>query len=98
MTEHLQWGIISAARINRKLIPAIRATERADVIAVASRSPSRAIDYAAAWNLPRSYGSYETLLDDADVMGPLWSCRSPTAGRRLPRWQPSMNRRDGESP
>jgi len=93
VTEHLRWGIISTARINRKLIPAIRATERAEVIAVASRSRSRAIDYAAEWDIPRSYGSYEALLDDADVdvvyvslpnsLHAEWTARATEAGKHV---------------
>jgi predicted dehydrogenase len=93
VTERLQWGLISTARINRKLIPAIRADERADLIAVASRSRSRAVDYAADWDIPRSYGSYEALLDDADIdvvyvslpnsLHAEWTVRAAEAGKHV---------------
>jgi xylose dehydrogenase (NAD/NADP) len=63
----LKWGLLSTARINRRLIPAIRAAERAELIAVASRSQARAEAYAAEWGIPRAHGSYEALLDDPDV-------------------------------
>ncbi len=67
MSTHLNWGLLSTARINGRLIPAIRAAERADLIAVASRSQARATDYAAEWDIPRAYGGYQTLLDDSDI-------------------------------
>lgn len=63
----LRWGLLSTARINDRLIPAIRATERAELVAVASRDLTRAEAYAAEWDIPRAHGSYEALLDDPDV-------------------------------
>lgn len=63
----LRWGLLSTARINRRLIPAIRATHRAELLAVASRDLERARSYAAEWEIPRAYGSYEELLQDPKV-------------------------------
>ncbi len=63
----LRWGLLSTARINERLIPAIRATERAELVAVASRDLARAEAYAAEHKIPRAYGSYEALLDDPEV-------------------------------
>ncbi len=63
----LGWGLLSTARINRRLIPAIRATKRAELRAVASRRQVRARAYAADWDIPRAYGSYEALLADPDI-------------------------------
>jgi D-xylose 1-dehydrogenase (NADP+, D-xylono-1,5-lactone-forming) len=48
------------------LVPA-KQTDKAEVIAVASRDAARAGDYAAEHGLERSYGSYQELLDDPDV-------------------------------
>jgi len=65
--DRLRWGLLSTARINRRLIPAIRAAERADLVAVASRDRARVEDYAADWGIPRALGSYEALLADPEV-------------------------------
>ncbi len=65
--KQLRWGLLSTANINRRLIPAIRATRRAELIAVASREQARAEAYAAEWEIPRAHGSYEALLADPDV-------------------------------
>jgi len=67
MTDTLRWGLLSTARINRKLIPAIRESPRAELVSVASRSQSRANQYATAWSIPQAHGSYEALLEDPDV-------------------------------
>jgi xylose dehydrogenase (NAD/NADP) len=65
--RHLRWGLICTARINRALIPPIRASARSELVAVASRDLARAQDYAQQWGIPRAYGSYQALLDDPEV-------------------------------
>ena len=61
------WGLLSTARINLKVLDGARRSDRADVIAVASRDDTRAEAYAREHELERSYGSYEALLSDPDV-------------------------------
>jgi len=63
----LRWGLLSTARINRSVIPAIRASARSELTAVASRTPETAQAYAAEWQIPRALGSYEALVNDPDV-------------------------------
>lgn len=68
MSDHcLRWGLICTARINRALIPAIQASSRAELAAVASRDLARARNYAHQWGIPRAYGSYQALLNDPQV-------------------------------
>jgi D-xylose 1-dehydrogenase (NADP+, D-xylono-1,5-lactone-forming) len=61
------WGILSTARINRLVLAGAAETDRADVIAVASRDATRAESYAREHGIERAYGSYEALLEDPDV-------------------------------
>jgi D-xylose 1-dehydrogenase (NADP+, D-xylono-1,5-lactone-forming) len=61
------WGIVSTARINDPIIAAGRRSERADIVAVASRDQARADAYARDNGIGRAYGSYEALLEDPDV-------------------------------
>jgi predicted dehydrogenase len=63
----VKWGILSTARINRAIIPAARASEKAELVAVASRDQARADAYAAEWEIPRAFGSYEALLADDEI-------------------------------
>jgi xylose dehydrogenase (NAD/NADP) len=63
----LRWGLLSTARINRALIPPLRSSEYSQLMAVASRDATRADEFAATWNIPRSYSNYDELLADRDI-------------------------------
>jgi predicted dehydrogenase len=59
--------LLSTAQINCALIPPLRASERNQLVAVASRSMEQAESYAREWDIPRVHGSYEALLADPEV-------------------------------
>ena len=63
----LRWGILGTARINRRLIPAIRVAPRSELAAVASRTRARADAYAAEWQIPRAFEGYQALLDSPAI-------------------------------
>ncbi|MEO7979562.1 MAG: Gfo/Idh/MocA family oxidoreductase [Sporichthyaceae bacterium] len=63
----LRWGVLGTAGINHDVVPAIRAADGCEVVAIASRTPERARLEADALGLPRSYGSYEALLADPEI-------------------------------
>ncbi len=67
MADKIRWGILSTARIGRRVIPAIQASPQGEVAAVASRSLERAQAWAATHKIPRAYGSYEELLHDGEI-------------------------------
>jgi predicted dehydrogenase len=48
-------------------IPGVRASQLAEVTAIASRDGERAANVAAELEIPRAHGSYEALLEDPDV-------------------------------
>lgn len=89
----LRWGLLSTARINTRLIPAIRGGTRSEVTTVASRTLDRARDYAAEWRIPHALGSYEALLDDPGIdvvyialpnsLHPEWTVRALEAGKHV---------------
>lgn len=89
----LRWGLLGTARINRALIPAIRASARSQLVGVASRTANRASSYAAEWGIDAAYGSYEAMLADpaVDVVYiPLpnhlhveWTLRAIAAGKHV---------------
>jgi len=86
-------GIVSTAHINRLLIPGAQASEKVELVAVASREQSKADAYARTWGIERAYGSYEALLEDPDVdavyislpntMRCEWSIRAVEAGKHV---------------
>jgi D-xylose 1-dehydrogenase (NADP+, D-xylono-1,5-lactone-forming) len=89
----MRLGIVSTADINRKVIPGAHASDKVELVAVASREQRRADEYAKRWEIPRAYGSYEALLEDPDVdavyislpntMHREWSVRSLEAGKHV---------------
>ena len=89
----MRLGIVSTADINRKVIPGARASDKVELVAVASRDQARAEEYAKQWDIERAYGTYEAMLDDPDVdavyislpntMHREWSIRSLEAGKHV---------------
>lgn len=89
----LRWGLLGTARINRAVIPALRASVRNRLVAVASRRPGPAQAYAKEWGIGRAHGSYEELLADPEVdvvYVPLpnalhaeWTLRAIRAGKHV---------------
>jgi xylose dehydrogenase (NAD/NADP) len=65
--SRLRWGLLSTARINRLIIPAVRASAHSEVTTVASRSLDKGREYAAQWQIPCVHGSYDALIDDPAV-------------------------------
>ncbi|TJY40950.1 Gfo/Idh/MocA family oxidoreductase [Cohnella pontilimi] len=66
--ERLRWGMIGAANIgDRDVIPALLASETADLTGIASRDIGKARRRAEQYGIPRAYGSYEELLADPDI-------------------------------
>lgn len=63
----LNWGLLSTARINRALITPLRASQRNQLLAVASRTQESADAYAREKDIPRAYGSYEAMLADPEI-------------------------------
>lgn len=65
----VQWGILSTAGIAQKaLLPAFERSTNAEVSAIASRSDmKKANEIASRFNIPKTYDSYEKLLDDPEI-------------------------------
>ena len=105
MPEPVRWGIVSTAHINRKVIPGAKASDKVDLIAVASRTQERADAYASEWEIPRAHGSYEALLADPEIeavyislpntMHCEWSIRALEAGKHVLCEKP-LSRHPGE--
>ena len=92
--EPLRWGVLGAADIAvKQVIPAMRRTPSARVVAIASRERAKAEAAAGALGIPRAHGSYEALLADPDVEAVFipppnhlhvpWSLRAVAAGKHV---------------
>ena len=63
----LNYGILSTSSIAPRFIAAVRQANAGKILALSSRSQEKAQERAAAWDIPRAYGSHEALLSDPDV-------------------------------
>lgn len=89
----LRWGVLSTAAINDLVLRAAARSDEAEVVAVASRTHSRASSYAAQWNIPAAHGSYVDLLADESVEAVYislpnslhheWTMRALAAGKHV---------------
>jgi xylose dehydrogenase (NAD/NADP) len=89
----VNWGILSTADINKRLMPGAQESDEVEVVAVGSRDLERARAFGERWGIPRAYGSYEEFLADPDIeaiYNPLpntmhceWSIRALEAGKHV---------------
>ena len=89
----MRLGILSTAHINRRVIPPAKASEKVELVAVASRDQARAETYASQWEIERAHGSYEALLADPDLdavyislpntLHVEWAIRALVAGKHV---------------
>jgi xylose dehydrogenase (NAD/NADP) len=89
----MRLGLLSTANINNQILAGAAATDRIEVVAVASRNRAKADAYAAEHGIPRAHGSYEALLEDpvADAiyislpngMHHEWTMRALAAGKHV---------------
>jgi predicted dehydrogenase len=90
----VRWGILGTARIAlKKVVPGMRKSALAQVVAIASRDIAKARTAANDLGIPRAYGSYQELIDDPDIeaiYNPLpnhlhvpWSVRAAEQGKHV---------------
>ena len=89
----VQWGVMSTAQINEKLLAGARQTDALAILAVASRDVESARQYALVHSIERAYGGYDALLSDPDVEAVYislpnslhleWSVRALQAGKHV---------------
>jgi D-xylose 1-dehydrogenase (NADP+, D-xylono-1,5-lactone-forming) len=65
--RRVRWGVLSTARILRRLVPPLRESPRSELVAIASRDGARAREAAERWGAARAHDSYEALLADPDI-------------------------------
>ena len=93
----LRWGILGAARVNERLLPAIVEASNAELVAIASRRAGAAAEtlakYAPKVQGVKTYDALEDLLDDASIQAvyiPLanhehaeWALKAIAAGKHV---------------
>src|SRR3712207_6490511 len=89
----LRWGLMGTARINRSIVPALRAARGHELVAIASRDVEKARVHAEQWGIPRVVHSYEALLAEPDIdvvyiplpnhLHAAWTVRAAEAGKHV---------------
>ena len=93
MSEQLNWGILGTGRIAGVFAAGVRASRTGRLAAVGSRALEAAEAFAAAWEIPQAYASYDGLLADKEVQAVYiatphpwhaeWSIRAAEAGKHI---------------
>ncbi|MFA9480351.1 Gfo/Idh/MocA family protein [Phycisphaerales bacterium AB-hyl4] len=93
MADRLNWGILGTGNIARQFAEGVSGARRSRVCAVGSRTREAAAEFAKAYAVERSYGSYaELLADDAveavyvslpNSMHAEWTIRALEAGKHV---------------
>jgi xylose dehydrogenase (NAD/NADP) len=89
----VRWGILGPGRIAPRLVRAVAANARGELVAVASRDADRAAAFAARHGIPRSFGAYDALLASPEVdavyvslpnhLHAEWTVRALEAGKHV---------------
>ncbi len=61
-----QWGIVGLGTIAHEFAEIFN-QETSELTAVASRTSEKAEKFAHRYNIPKAYGSYQEMLDDAEI-------------------------------
>jgi predicted dehydrogenase len=103
--EPVRFGVLSTAEINEKVLAGAGASDRVEIVAVASRDRDRADAYARAHGIGRAYRSYDALLADPELeaiyislpnsLHVEWSIRALDAGKHVLCEKP-LDRREAE--
>lgn len=67
VSDKIRWGILSTGYIAHQFAEGLSALPDAMISAVGSRSAETAASFAETYGIPRSYGSYEELVQDPEV-------------------------------
>ena len=92
--KKIHWGILSTAKIGiEKVIPAMQQSKHCEMAAIASRTQESAREAAKHLKIPKSYGSYQELLDDTSIdavyiplpnhMHVPWTIKALAAGKNV---------------
>ena len=91
--DKLKIGILGTADIAREFMAGIRLSQKADVVAIASRTLDKAEAFASEFEIGKAYAAYDALLADVEIdaiYNPLpntlhaeWSIRAAEAGKHV---------------
>ncbi len=63
----LRYGIMSTSSIAPRFVNAVREAGAGEIVAISSRTLTKAQEKAELWGIPKAYGSHQALLEDDNV-------------------------------
>ena len=66
-SKKLRWGIFGAGWIAEVMIATVQKNSQQDFVAIASRTPGKADEFAQKWNITSAHSSYEELAEREDI-------------------------------
>lgn len=91
--KKLRWGLLGLGYISREFADGIKASQTGELVAVASRDLNKAEKYAAEYEVPLAFGSYEQLLHEKLIdavyistphpMHVEWTIQAAEAGKHI---------------
>jgi D-xylose 1-dehydrogenase (NADP+, D-xylono-1,5-lactone-forming) len=108
MASRLRWGILGTGNIASQFARGVSQCRRGTVAAVGSRQLQSAHDFARNLTIPRAFGSYESLIADAEIdavyvslpnsLHADWTIRALKAGKHVLCEKPlAMNATEAEA-
>lgn len=92
-TQPVRWGILGTARITAKVVPAMIASQHAEIAGIASRSLDKATDFAKTYSAAKTFEGYDALLQDDEIdavyiplppnMHREWTIKAAEAGKHV---------------
>ena len=67
MGDFLRWGVLGTGNIARQFAAGVSGSRRGKIVAVGSRNESAAREFATAFNVPQSFGTYQQVLKSEAV-------------------------------
>lgn len=67
MSDKIRWGLLATGAIARAFARAVRTSQTGELAAVGSRTPEKARQFGASFEIARCHGTYEALLADPEV-------------------------------
>lgn len=104
----LRWGLLATGNIARAFAGGVQHSDTGVLVAAASRSLQKAQAFCQTFDIPTAHGSYQALLDDANVdavyistphpMHAEWAIKAAEAGKHILVEKPiALNRSDAEA-
>ena len=108
MQDRVRWGLLATGAIAKAFARGVMASTTGELVAVGSRTKTRAVEFGCEFGIPRQHGSYEDLLADPGVEAVYistphpqhaeWTIKAAEAGKHILVEKPiAVNQHDAQA-